>query len=60
MTVEQLRKACEIMTGQSDGNTDNRVSNNDSVSFLKSVTMSCKVFGHTTEAAKDARKKCTQ
>ena len=60
MTVEQLQRACEIMTSSLDGNSDNRVSDNDCVSFLKSVTTSCKVLGHTTEAAKDARKKCTQ
>ena len=60
MTVEQLQRACEIMTSPLDGNSDNQVSDNDGVSFLKSVTTSCKVLGHTTEAAKDARKKCTQ
>jgi hypothetical protein len=57
LTVNELRAACEIMTNSArQGHSDLTRSVNDGVSFLKSVTTSCKVHGHTTEAAKEARR----
>jgi hypothetical protein len=56
LTVSELRAACEIMTNSSNQGHQSQ-SSSSGVSFLKSVTTSCKVLGHTTEAAKEARRK---
>ena len=56
LTVNELRSACEIMA-KTDRQVDYGHRSTDGVSFLKSVTTSCKVLGHTTEAAKEARRK---
>ena len=45
----------DLSMRQLDG--DDSHTRNVSSSFLKSVTTSCKVLGHTTEAAKEARRK---
>ena len=60
LTVNELRSACEIMTSsarQGHHSSTQSGNGNDGVSFLKSVTTSCKVLGHTTEAAREARRK---
>ena len=38
-------------------NNEHLQTNSSAASFLKSVTTSCKVLGHSAEAAKDAQKK---
>ena len=56
LSIADVERAANDMSDQQSNNEP--ISTNDCASsFLKSVTTSCKVVGHTTEAAKDARRK---
>lgn len=56
MTVHDIKKAATELSSQQQNN-EQCVTSTTASSFLKSVSTSCKVLGHTTEAAKEARRK---
>lgn len=56
MTVHDIKKAATELSSQQQNN-EKCVTSTTASSFLKSVSTSCKVMGHTTEAAKEARRK---
>lgn len=56
LTVADVEKASSDLTFKQHLNESLNVSG-CAADFLKSVTTSCKVLGHTTQAAKDARRK---
>ena len=56
MSVDEMKQACEAMGSNTESNSRQNESG-DAIHFLKSVTTSCKVLGHTTEATKEARRK---
>ena len=56
LTVEDIESAASDLSALHALGEMNS-SNNAAATFLKSVTTSCKVLGHTTEAAKEARRK---
>jgi hypothetical protein len=56
LTVSEVEKAAtDLMEKQA--NNEPATGNNSAAAFLKSISTSCRVLGHTTEAAKDARRK---
>ena len=56
LSVDDIREASiEMSEAQVNNTLPSR--NSTATSFLKRITTSCKVLGHTTEAAKDARRK---
>ena len=64
LTVEDIKQAADTLsTPRQNSLSRPRLNSNSkqnvsvASSFLKSVTSTCKVLGHTTEAAKEARKK---
>ena len=59
LTSREVENAANDLTMAQQQQENNGTSNNSNCAsaFLKSVTTSCKVLGHTTEAAKDARRK---
>ena len=56
LTVADIERAAGDMAAR-QANNEQIETNTCASSFLKSVSASCKVAGHTTEAAKDARRK---
>ena len=56
LSAEELKCAATDLSLRQQTNQPLNASST-AASFLKSVTTSCKVLGHTTEAAKDARRK---
>ena len=56
MSVDEMKQACKAMGSNTESNSHQNESG-DAIHFLKSVTTSCKVLGHTTEAAKEAKRK---
>jgi hypothetical protein len=57
ITVDDIKKAASQLSSEQHINDQNMASSTTAFSFLKSVTSSCKVLGHTAEAAKEARRK---
>ena len=56
MSVDEVKQACEAMASNTESNSHQNESG-DAIHFLNSVTTSCKVLGHTTEAAKEPEEK---
>lgn len=56
LTIKDIQRAASYLAFRQSAN-EPLIANNCGTNFLKSVTTSCKVLGHTTEAAKDARRK---
>ena len=56
LSVEDIRHASSELSHAQEQNEPLRV-DTTGTSFLQRITTSCKVLGHTTEAAKDARRK---
>ena len=56
MTANDIKDAAIDLSSKQQNNLPLH-STSSAASFLKSVSTSCKVLGHTTEAAKDARRK---
>lgn len=56
LLVEDIREASNELSTMQENNEPLQ-EHSTGTSFLKRVTASCKVMGHTTEAAKDARRK---
>ena len=55
--MENAANDLTLAQQQENNGSSTETTNNCASAFLKSVTTSCKVLGHTTEAAKEARRK---